>query len=237
MRLSAPVYQLKRRARLLARNETITLAEALDRVARDEGFATWSLLASRLAADPPEKPMLSQLSDGDLLLLGGRPGHGKTLAGLQLLIDAAREGRRAVFFTLEYSDRETRARIGSLEAGGGGVGDRLEIVAADDICADTIVQHLAGSPAGTVAVVDYLQILDQQRQKPALSDQIRTLAGFSRESGAILAFIAQIDRSFDPERSPMPGIGDIRLPNAVDLGSFSKACFLHGGAVRWQAIA
>ena len=38
MKLSAPVYRLKRRAKVLAREERIPLHEALDRVAMDEGF-------------------------------------------------------------------------------------------------------------------------------------------------------------------------------------------------------
>jgi hypothetical protein len=236
MRLSAPVYQLKRRARLVARNEKIALHAALDRIAREEGFEGWSLLASRLAADPPERTLLSQLAHGDLLLLGARPGHGKTLLGLQLLVEAARRGRPAVFFTLEYSQGETRERISLLEGSDRAPEEGLEIVAADDICADFIIRHLAGSPAGTVAVVDYLQILDQQRHKPALAEQMRDLQAFARESGVILAFIAQIDRSYDPQRSPLPGLSDLRLPNPIDPGIFSKACFLHAGAVRLEAI-
>ena len=237
MRLSAPVFQLKRRARLLARAEKVALSEALDRVAREEGFAAWSLLASRLARDLPGTTVLSRLADGDLLLLGARPGHGKTLLGLQLLIDAARQGRRAVFFTLEYSEGETQERIRFLAGGGKGPGNRLEIVDSDDVCADLIVRLLAGSPPGSIAVIDYLQILDQQRSKPALPEQLRVLQQFARRSGAILAFITQIDRSYDPKRRPLPDIRDVRLPNPVDLGLFSKACFLHDGAARFQDMS
>jgi RNA polymerase-interacting CarD/CdnL/TRCF family regulator len=40
MRLSAPIYQLKRRAKLLARNEKIALHDALDRVAREKAAIT-----------------------------------------------------------------------------------------------------------------------------------------------------------------------------------------------------
>jgi hypothetical protein len=63
------------------------------------------------------------------------------------------------------------------------------------------------------------------------------LGEFARQTGAILGFISQIDRSFDPEREPIPGVRDIRLPNPIELGIFSKACFLHNGEVRLQDVA
>ncbi len=31
--------------------------------------------------------------------------------------------------------------------------------------------------------------------------------------------------------------GDVRLPNFVDLGLFSKACFLHNGKAQLQVVA
>ncbi|WGF86766.1 DNA helicase [Marinivivus vitaminiproducens] len=236
MRLSAPIYRLKRLARRRARVDKIALHEALDRIAREEGFAGWSLLSSRVPANAPSGAMLSRLTDGDLLLLGARPGHGKTRLGLQLLLDAAREGRRAVFFTLEYTERAAIKLIRSLDGDDQGVGGTLEIVTSDDICAAFIIRQLAGSPRGTVALIDYLQILDQQRDKPPLSLQMRSLRAFARETGIILGFISQIDRSFDPEREPMPGVRHIRLPNPVELGVFTKACFLHGGEIRLQDV-
>jgi len=62
MRLTAPVYQLRRKARLLSHDARIPLHEALDRIAAQEGFAGWSLLAgaaeeTRAASKlQPEKP-------------------------------------------------------------------------------------------------------------------------------------------------------------------------------------
>jgi len=46
MTLSAPIHQLKRRARLLSRRERIPLHAALDRIATDEGYRSWSLLVA-----------------------------------------------------------------------------------------------------------------------------------------------------------------------------------------------
>ena len=237
MRLSAPIYQLKRRAKLLARDEKIALHAALDRIARNEGFAGWSLLAAQVSGTSDERDILSRLTEGDIVLLGARPGHGKTLLGLKLLLDAIRDGRRSVFFTLEYTEHETKQRIRSLEGGTPGLGDLVEIVTDDEICANYIIRHLAGAARGTVAVIDYLQILDQRRNKPELSQQLDALQAFAQKAGVILAFLSQIDRSFDPESKPLPDLQDIRLPNRVNISLFSKACFLHEGKAQFQAIA
>lgn len=236
MRLSAPIYQLKRRAKLLARADKIALHAALDRIARNEGFAGWSLLAAQVAGTSDERDILSRLADGDIVLLGARPGHGKTLLGLKLLLDAIRDGRRSVFFTLEYTEHETRERIRSLEGETSRLGDGMEIVTDDEICADYIIRHLAGAACGTVAVIDYLQILDQRRNKPALSEQLDALQAFARKTGIILAFLSQIDRSFDPQSKPLPDLRDIRLPNRVNMSLFSKACFLHQGKAQFEAL-
>jgi replicative DNA helicase len=233
MKLSAPVYRLKRQAKLLSRTENIPLHEALDRVARAEGFAAWSLLAARYATTSPSRAVLSRLAAGDLLLLGARPGHGKTLLGLQLLLDGAREGRRGVFFTLEYTEREARARIRTLEDAAGD-GDAIEIVTSDEISADYVIRHLRDAARGTLAIIDYLQILDQQRSKPPLAEQMRALRAFAERSGVVFGLISQIDRSFDPAIRAVPDMRDIRLPNVVNPEVFSKACFLHDGEVRFQ---
>ncbi len=51
----------------------------------------------------------------------------------------------------------------------------------------------------------------------------------------IMVFIAQIDRSFEVARKPLPDIGDIRLPNPLDLQLFDKACFLNNGKMVFGA--
>lgn len=63
MKLSAPIFRLKRRAKCMARDEDISLHEALDRLARQEGFGKWSLLSSRAAMNSPSKSVLSRLSE------------------------------------------------------------------------------------------------------------------------------------------------------------------------------
>ncbi|MEL7487959.1 MAG: DNA helicase [Pseudomonadota bacterium] len=210
------------------------MLERMDRIAQQEGFSAWSLLRRRFAAALPSMRLLDALAHGDMFLIGARPSHGKTIFGLQLLLDAARHGRRSVLFTLEYTRREAASMMASLNLTP--LESEPEIVTSNDICANYIIQYLSGAPAGTIAVVDYLQILDQQRKTPPLSAQIRDLHAFARAEGHCLGFIAQIDRSFEAQNGDAPSIRDLRLPNPIPPDAFSKACFLHDGATRFQSL-
>jgi hypothetical protein len=236
MRLSAPIHELKRKARLLSRNNHIPLHAALDRIAAQEGYVAWSLLVARASPAMPAEKLFAQLLPGDLVLLGARPGEGKTLMSLKLAVEAMKSGHRSVFFSLEYSERDVLDRFRAI-----GVVpidfDRLfTFDISDDIAADYIVGMVAAAPKGTLVVIDYLQLLDQKRQNPELAVQVRTLQSFARERGLIFVFISQIDRAYDPALKSCPDLDDVRLPNPVDLGLFSKTCFINKGEVRLQAV-
>ena len=232
--LSAPLYRLRREARRLARDASIPLHAALDQIAHSQGFARWSLLAARHAAMAPAERLLDWLEPGDLLLIGARPGQGKTRLGLELASLAARRGGRAVFFTLEWDARTVVERLRAQGAELAALAPRFEIDDSPAICAGHIVERLAEAPRGTLAVVDYLQLLDQKRSNPDLAPQIDQLATFARHRGVTLAFISQIDRRYDPAAKPLPGLEDVRLPNPLDLAVFGKTCFLHGGRFRMR---
>jgi replicative DNA helicase len=236
MKLSAPVHRLKRKARLLSRQDQIPLHAALDRIAAGEGFATWSLLSARLSAASPAARLFPQLAAGDLVLVGARPGHGKTLFSLGLAIEAMKSGHRSVFFTLEYTEKDIAGRFQAIGTEAVRFDGLFTFDRSDAISADYIAQQLAGAPRGTLAVIDYLQLLDQKRENPDLMAQVRALKALARDRGLILVFISQIDRSYDPASKPCPDLADIRLPNPLDLSLFCKACFLHDGEVRFQAM-
>lgn len=236
MRLSAPIYRLKRLAKLLSREENIPLNRALDRVASDEGFGSWSLLAARASATAPSRALLAQLNPGDLVLFGARPGHGKTLMSLELIAEAIKLGRQGVFFTLEYTESDVLNRLQSIGADATLCDDRFEFDDSDNINSDHIMDRLASAPRGTIAVIDYLQLLDQKRENPELAVQVQALKSFAREKQLIIVLISQIDRSFDLSAKPFPDLGDVRLPNPLDLTLFSKACFVNNGEVQISAV-
>ena len=87
----------------------------------------------------------ARLSDGDLVLVGARPGQGKTLMSLELAVEAMKSGNRAVFFTLEYSERDVLDRLRAIGVEAADFNGRFEFDNSDDISADYIVAQLAGA--------------------------------------------------------------------------------------------
>ncbi|WP_454621766.1 DNA helicase [Bradyrhizobium cenepequi] len=235
MKLSAPIYHLKRKARLLSREERIPLHVALNRVALQEGYSDWSLLAAKLSASRPAGKLLARLKPGDMVLVGARPGQGKTLMSLELAVEAMKAGNRAVFFTLEYTEKDVLDRFQAIGAEYARFNGLFELDCSDAISADYITRMLAAAARGTLVVVDYLQLLDQKRENPGLAEQVRVLKSFARQRGLIIVFISQIDRSYDPSQKRCPDIRDVRLPNPLDLRLFNKTCFLNKGEVQFQA--
>lgn len=236
MKTSLSLYQLKRRAKCLAQAHHIPLHEALDRVARHEGYSRWSLLVSkhpRLSV--PE--IFSRLNDHDMVILGARPGHGKTLLGIRLLLDAIQAGRKGIYFTLECTEQETEKRIRTLAGNLHCAALLPTVVTSEKISASFMIDYLKHFPRGSVILIDYLQLLDQQRHKPALSAQLRELRAYAEETDSIIAFISQIDRTYQPETRPVPDLQDLRLPNPIDLRLFTKAFFLHAGKLGARTIA
>jgi len=232
MKLSAPIYHLKRQAKKLSRDQGLPLHSALDHIAKQEGFASWSLLAAQASTIRPAADFLAILNPGDLALLAARPAQGKTMMGLELVAEAIKTGRKSVFFTLEYNEREAEERFQSVGGSPGSPNGDFEIDVSDAISADHVMERLKTAPRGTIAVIDYLQIMDQRRSNPPLAKQVAALKDFARRTGVILVFISQIDRSYTLSEKPFPGLADIRLPNPLDLTLFSAACFMKDGKSR-----
>jgi replicative DNA helicase len=235
VKLSSPIYQLKRNAKQLARAQAIPLHEALDRVASDEGYAGWSLLAAKYSALSPAKKLYGRLEPGDLVLIGARPGQGKTIMALELAVEAVKCGRRSAVFTLEYTEKEAVNRLQMLNYEPAEAGNRLSLECSDAICASYVIEQLQDSAPNTLVVIDYLQLLDQKREHPPLGEQVLALRRFAQDRGLVMVFISQIDRSYDPAARPFPDLRDVRLPNSLDLTLFNRSCFLNDGEVHLQA--
>lgn len=236
MKLSVPVYSLKRLAKNLSKEKKIPLHAALNFVAQDEGFESWGLLAARVSAESPAVKLLSMLAPGELVLLGARPGQGKTLIGLDLAFESAKKGPSGWFFTLELNVSDLLDYMQTLGQSRSIVGDDFKFDNSDEVCAIYIIERLSAAKRGTVVVIDYLQILDQKREHPPLAVQVQSIKEFARDRGLIFVFISQIDRSVNTREQSLPSLSDVRLPNPLDLTQFDKACFLNRGALQMSVI-
>lgn len=234
MQLSAPIYRLKRQAKLLSRSNKIPLHMALDELARQEGFNSWSLLAAQAAERSPGAELFERVHPGQLILLGARPGQGKTLMSLEFIVAAVRAGHDGLFFTLEYTEAEVLKRLGEVGANTDSLKGKFFVDTSDAICADYIISSLTNVNRGAVAVVDYLQLLDQRREHPSLEQQVKVLRLFAKQRGVVIVFIAQIDRHYDGSDEKPPSLEHVRLPNHLDLGAFDKTCFINNGLIQLE---
>lgn len=164
-----------------------------------------------------------------MVLIGARPGHGKTLLELELTALAEKFKRTGYVFTLDFNEKDVWDRFELLGFDPKTFDRPVVVDTSDEICA----VHIAESPSNTLGdalvVVDYLQLLDQRRSNPTLDEQVRSLKRFAIERGTIVFMNSQIDRAFELSQGCLPSIDDIRLPNPVDLSLFDKRCFLHNG--------
>lgn len=62
MELSAPIYELKRRAKQLRREKGLKHSEALNCIANEEGFTSWSLLIHKYEDQKPKATIQDRVS-------------------------------------------------------------------------------------------------------------------------------------------------------------------------------
>jgi replicative DNA helicase len=235
MILSASIYALKRCAKQMAQDRLMPLSCALDDLARSDGYQDWNHFVSIDAATDRAGKLLSRLCLSGLVLLAARPGNGKTILGLELLLKAIECGRDAHFFTLEYTKAEAEdklrsfAQLPQFEA--------LKIDTSNQLCAAHIVIELDNARPGTIAVIDYLQLLDQRRDAPPLAAQLSALKALASEKSLTLICLSQIDRSYDPASNSLPDLSHVRLPNSADRGLFDQTIFMGDDTLRLRTAA
>lgn len=241
MKTTLPIYRLKHQAKRMAHARNMPLHAALDQIAVGEGFNNWGHLSDRSPGRVPDLSsageLYAQLAGGDLVISAARPGQGKTLLAMALAVEAMKCGHEAYFFSLDYTELDVAGRLRALGVSPGAFEDRFRFDGSEQISAGYILEKTRHATEGTLVVVDYLQLLDQRRDNPDLMSQIGALRDFSAERGITTICISQVWRSFDAAQHPFPTLADIRLPNPLDLGLFTKACFLNHGKIRFEAIS
>lgn len=209
-----------------------------------------------MALDPGEAPEAMStgytdlddvLSGGirkdELLILAGRPSHGKTSLGLGIAKGLAQRGHSTVFFSLEMRSRLLAERLvswgarvdqsrlrrrflgdrdyGRISQAVGALAD-LPLYLQDSVATLTEVsawcERLATEKGVTCVVIDYLQLLLPERRSSSRENDVAAISrGLKRlaRDRAVIA-ISQLNRSPEGRRDNRPRLSDLRESGALE---------------------
>jgi replicative DNA helicase len=186
------------------------------------------------------------LHPGNLVVIGGRPGMGKTDLALNMATYVALKGRQVLFFSLEMSEGELTNRILSAQASVAGqalrtaqidaagwrrlaeASTRLETssLKIDDSGSLTLAQlrnrsRLHKSKHGlALVVVDYLQLMqgrsDAATREQEVSDLSRSLKVLAKELGVPIIALSQLNRSVELRKPQKPKLADLRESGGIE---------------------
>ena len=231
MKLSAPIHVLKSQAKLLKKDLGISSVQSLNQIARREGYNSWSLLKSKEKDIYPDSyyDLLDFFNNGDLILIGARPGQGKTSFSIGLFVKAVHKGRAPNYiFTLSETPNGIIRRVNYYDPKLEPDNKSFNLDYSNDICADYIIKVTKPNiKEGSMIVIDYLQLLDEKRINPPLNNQIQVLKRYAKEQKCKIIFISQIKREIELQNDQTPTINDIRTPNPFDIKLINKVIFLH----------
>lgn len=228
MKTSAPIHELKSKAKLLKKQHNLSLCKAQNQLARMEGYQNWPhLMSANSKTIETMKQVCDFFQPGDLILLAAIPKIHKTRIAGRFLKHFHQANEASFYFSL----CETRTTVSKRLADIFNLEEvpTVSIFDEEDMNAERIIHLLSKdshSLEGSFCVVDYLQLLDQKRSNPDLANQVRTLGQFAKEKQCYFLFLSQLNRNCQ-NSNKFPEWKDIRLPNPIDSSAFNKILFLH----------
>lgn len=193
---------------------------------------------------------LDKLTNGfqksDLIIVAGRPGMGKTSFGLNVLLNAAKAGKKCAFFSLEMSSEQLVNRLISSE---GEIGQNklrtgnlthdetyrhaevMNTLSKFDIYLDDTSQitvnqikakcrKLFNKKSLDMIFVDYLQIMgynkNAQNREQQISEISRSLKGLAKEYNVPVMALAQVNRNVEKSENKRPNLSDLRESGAIE---------------------
>lgn len=182
---------------------------------------------------------------GELTILAGRPGHGKTSVSLQLAEHVAKT-RGVLFVSLEMNKGELTKRMLSRASGVNGMAFRSRELRSDESRAiaesasqvaslkltiddsptrtaaevASISRHVASKEPIGLLVVDYIGLMkpedSRQSKVHQLDDMGRALKVVARELECSVLCLAQLNRAVDARPDKIPLLSDLRDSGALE---------------------
>ena len=264
---AAPVEQILEKAEksifdiVMRRNEGDTLIpiaeilphtfEKIDRLARLKGA-----LDGVPTGFPDLDSLLTGMHGGELIVVGARPSMGKTSFGLNVAMQAARQGFSVAIFSLEMPREQlvmrllcsdARVDLQSVRHGSLKDEDRLSLsqalgpLAASQIYIDDTsgltpsmlrsrCRRLKMERKLDLIVVDYLQLMTTggraENRQNEVSEISRNLKGIAKEMDVPLLALAQLSRAGAQRADKRPILSDLRESGAIEQDA-DVIMFLH----------
>jgi replicative DNA helicase len=174
---------------------------------------------------------------GEVMVIGGRPGQGKTALGICMAIRACEQGHRAAFVSIEMSERQLVSRMRAyygcpMNADQGD--EEISAYAAETVAALRMpivdlasgrlsdirshIRTLSRRDGIRVFVIDYLQLIKvgkegaEEYQRVTLASQaIKSLA---REYGVAIILLAQVNR--EGGKKQRPTMNDLKGSGSIE---------------------
>ncbi len=198
--------------------------------------------------------ILSGLCRSDLIILAGRPSMGKTAFAMQLTENVARQGHRALVFSLEMSRNQLIERslarlsgvnLSSIRSGSITDSDWPKLinyrgalqalpVVIDDTAALSITQIRARArmihsrnTLGLI-VVDYMQLCrgEGQNREQQVSEISRGLKALAKELNVPVVALSQLNRGLENRTDKRPMMADLRESGAIEQDA-DIICFIY----------
>jgi replicative DNA helicase len=224
--------------------------ERIDRRASGEGLTGYKTGFADLDA------LLFGLQPGQLVVLGARPGVGKTALALSVALNLTRAGVPVLFFSLEMPTAEImdraissrsgvplsdirRGRINDdqsgriLSAGEQLKRERFWIDDRSDLTASrlaAVTRRNVRRNGVRVVVVDYLQLMTPENARENRTQQVglcaRRAKMIARECGVPVLMLAQLNRELENREGGRPRLADLRDSGEIEQHA-DVAIFLH----------
>jgi replicative DNA helicase len=191
----------------------------------------------------------------ELIILAGRPSHGKTALALNVARNAAMKGYKIAFFSLEMTKMEIITRLISLESRVDGqklksgrtsneewsrVVNSLEKLKVKLYIDDTSEMNVLELRAKArrlkhendidMVMVDYLQLLkgegSYERRDLEVAHVSRSLKALAKELNIPVVAAAQLNRGIEQKREKKPQLSDLRESGAIEQDA-DVVIFIH----------
>ncbi len=205
--------------------------------------------------------LLSGIGSTDLVLIGARPGMGKTSLALNIAVNVAvKSGLKVAVFSLEMSDEQLASRILSSQAMVDSTAMRTGKVTQDDwtrlaaavdrlgqakiliddtssVTATSMKAKLRREGGVGLAVVDYLQLMTGEHRSEnrnlEISEITRNLKLMAKELRVPVICCAQLSRDIEKATNRKPQLSDLRDSGSIEQDADS-VMFIYSSQSRQQ---